>query len=197
MARGRPRKTAPEEVLDKAMAVFWERGFDGTSMNDLVEETGMAKPGLYANFGDKEQLYQRAMTFYFENYGRESLSYLEEGPDNLEVTLRTYLEEIANFVSAPENPGGCFFVNGVVDCANKPASLEDVTQKLNAKRLQAFRNRFKRAKEAGELPASADEVALSDFFSAQPIALGVMARAKQPFSMLQNLIEIALTTLPK
>lgn len=54
MARGRPRKTTPEKVLEQAMKIFWERGFDATSMNDIAQETGMAKPGLYAAFGDKE-----------------------------------------------------------------------------------------------------------------------------------------------
>ena len=56
MVRGRPRKTDPESALDSAMMLFWKKGFEATSMSDLSEATGMAKPGLYATFGDKEAL---------------------------------------------------------------------------------------------------------------------------------------------
>lgn len=197
MARGRPRKTTPEKVLEQAMKIFWERGFDATSMNDIAQETGMAKPGLYTAFGDKEKLYQQAISHYFETFGKSSLDYLIHSPASLKTTLRTHLKEIAAFLCDESNPGGCFVVNGVIDCAHKTGPLEEYTRFLNQKRREAFYMRLKRAKAEGELPDDADIDALADFFGAQPISLAVMARAKTPFSALENLIETSLKVLPE
>ena len=61
MSRGRPRKTDPDKALETAMKLFWKQGFEGTSMNDIAAATGMAKPGLYATFGDKEAVYAKAL----------------------------------------------------------------------------------------------------------------------------------------
>ncbi len=196
MPRGRPRKLPPEEVLTKAMQVFWERGYDGTSMNDLVQETGMAKPGLYANFGDKEELYRKALSHYVKVYGDPTLDYLVSGEDALKKTIRTVLEGVADFVSQPDQPGGCFVVNGVVDCSGKQSSLEKHTRGFDKKRCDAFHQRFQQAKEAGELPDECNAPALADFFAAQLAVLGVMAKAKADRQAMNNLIETALSVLP-
>ena len=119
MPRGRPRKTDPDVVLDLAMKAFWERGFDGTSMNDLAEKTGMAKPGLYANFGDKEAIYAKAMERYCSIYAGPMLEDLVRSTDSLEATVRRFLDGVVAVATETMGPKGCFVANNLVECAGK------------------------------------------------------------------------------
>lgn len=194
--RGRPRKTDPEVVLDSAMKVFWKQGFDGTSMNDLSLATGMAKPGLYATFGDKEMVYTKALARYFKEYGAPMVDDLIASPDPLETVVRRHLQQIAAFVIDKSRPGGCFAINSVVDCANRSPALEGLGQSIHESRRAAFVQRFRAAKMQGELSRDADPVALGEFFSGQVLALGVMGGGGDDVNSLNQLIDVAMTALP-
>ena len=196
MGRGRPRKTDPEAALDTSMAMFWEKGFEGTSMNDLAVATGMAKPGLYANFGDKESLYKKALTRYVKELGGPLLDDLTLSTDPLDVVIRRYLETVAASNLDETCPGGCFFVNSVIDCAHGPASLEKLTREFEASRRAAFVERFRASKNKGELPDDADPEALGEFFAGQVLALAVMALAGADRESLDRFIDVAMTVLP-
>lgn len=196
MGRGRPRKTDPDAALEIAMRIFWEKGFEGTSMSDLSEATGMAKPGLYATFGDKENLYAKALTRYFD-MSTPTRNDLVTSSDSLEITLRRFLTTIANASADISRPAGCFVVNSVVECAGKPPALEDLGRTCEDKRREAFAQRFKAEKERGMLPPDADEKALADFFDGQCVALAVMGRAGGKPESLHRLIDVAMTVLPK
>ena len=76
MPRGRPRKVDPEEALDASMLTFWKKGYEGTSLQDLCEATGMAKPGLYACFGNKDALFEKSLSHYFDNLAMPTLEEL-------------------------------------------------------------------------------------------------------------------------
>ncbi len=194
--RGRPRKSDPDEVLDKAMELFWERGFEGTSMNDLACATGMAKPGLYATFGDKEALYAKALARYFE-HNAPVFNEIFDTPGPLKEFMRRYLETIAASLNDKSKPRGCFMVNSMVDCAHQPTSLERISREQHKQRQTAILKRFRDAEAQGELPADADPKALADFFAGQSLALGVMASNGADKTALQSFIDVALTVLPR
>lgn len=178
------------------MKMFWEKGFDGTSMNDLAAATGVAKPGLYANFGDKEALYTKALTHYFDELGSPLLDDLARSPDPLVVVVRRFLDAIATSVVDKKSPGGCFVVNSVIECANRPAPIENLARAFDAKRSAAFLDRFRLAKKQGELPADADAKALAEFFAGQVLALAVMGRAGASRKSIDRVIDVAMTVIP-
>ena len=196
MARGRPRKTDPGDVLETAAKVFWERGFDGTSMNELSAITGMAKPGLYATFGDKEALYAKALEHYFSSLGRPMLDDLENSPDPIDVVLRRFLTHVAEAALDKAGPSGCFIVNSMVECASKHDPLERIGRDISRVRLAAFDRRFALARKRGELLADADTTSLATFYVAQALALALMARAGADMATLDRLIDVAMTALP-
>lgn len=196
MGRGRPRKTDPDIALETSMRVFWEKGFEGTSMNDLVAATGMAKPSLYATFGDKQALYTKALTHYFSELGSPLLDDLVHSPDSLVVVVRRFLRSVARVAVDRNGPGGCFVVNSVVECANRPAPLEDLARAFDAKRRAAFIGRFRAAQKRGELPADTDARALGEFFAGQALALAVMGRAGDSRKSLDRVIDVAMTVIP-
>ncbi len=196
MMRGRPRKTDPDAVLNTAMKVFWKRGYDGTSMNDLATATGMAKPGLYATFGDKETLYSKALSYYFNELGSPILDDVAQSPDSLTVVVRRFLDAIAASVTNKSTPKGCFVVNNVVECSGGPPSLEILGRSFDDKRRAVFIKRFRDAKKQGQLPDDADAKSLAEFFAGQSLALAVMGRAGTNQKALNRFIATAMTVLP-
>jgi len=196
MGPGRPRKTDPEAVLEAAMKLFWERGYEGTSMNDLAATSGMAKPGLYATFGDKEALYAKALTHYFEAYGLPLLDDIVQSPDPLEVVTRRSLERVASAVIDENWPGGCLVVNSVIECAHQSPCINALGKHFSEMRYAAFAKRFRAAKAQGSLPANMDARALAEFFSGQTVALAVMGRSGASREQLDRFIDVAMTALP-
>lgn len=197
MTRGRPRKLDPKDVLHNAMRLFWQKGYDGTSMNDLVSATGMAKPGLYANFGDKEQLYTKSLDYYFNDLGKPILDDLTGSTDPTHVVIKRLLDKIASFVTDKSNPTGCFVVNSMVECANKPKALEELARRFDHARKKAFITRFTAAKEKGELSDDANPEALAEFFAAQILALAVMGRGGADPESLDQFVNVAMSVLKK
>lgn len=196
MPRGRPRKTDPDAVLETAMKVFWQQGFEGTSMNDLVSATGMAKPGLYATFGDKETVYTKALEHYFHEFATPLLEDFAASPEPLNVVVRRFLQAIAASASDRSSPSGCFLVNSVVECASQPPALEELGRSFNENRRAAFVKRFRASQKNGELPADADARALAEFFAAQSLALAVLGRSGADRKTLERFIRVAMTALP-
>lgn len=178
------------------MNVFWERGFEATSMNDLVLATGMAKPGLYAAFGDKEQLFCSALTRYYERSGRLLLDDLMRSPDTLSAAVRRYLEAIADAQLDKTKPDGCFIANSVVECAHHPSPLADLARVFDGKRREALLDRFQRAKLDDEIPKETEIDALADFFSGQALAMAVMGRAGADRATFKRFIDVAMKAIP-
>lgn len=197
MMRGRPRKTDPEEVLATAMNLFWEKGYNATSMNDLATATGMAKPGLYATFGDKEALYTKALAFYFNELGSQPLVDLVQSPYPVDKAIRQFLNTVAASILDDSHPIGCFVLNNIIDYKNKPAPLDGLTRNIDNERRVAFLERLKIAKKKGELPNSTDEEALAGFFAGQTLALAVMGCAGAGAKNMKSFIDVAMTVLPK
>lgn len=196
MARGRPRKIDPQQALDTAMKVFWEKGYDGTSMNDLVAATGMAKPGLYAAFGDKENLYTKALSHYFNDLGSPLMNDLCTSTDPLKAVLLRFFNKITEATMGREYPSGCFVVNSIVECCARPPALEALGRSFDEQRRTVFHKRFQAALENGELPPEADATALADFYSAQVLALAVMGRAGTDRDTINRFITVVMSVLP-
>lgn len=195
MARGRPRKVDPDAALETAITVFWEKGYEGTSMSDLVAATGVAKPGLYAAFGDKESLFAKALEHYVDR-GWPLLEDLAQSADPIDVVLRRFLCGIAAAATDKKAPGGCFLVNSLVECANQTGPLEDLTRTIEKKRQAVLLKRLRAAIKGGELADNADAKALADFFTGQSLALAVMGRAGANTETLDRVIDLAMRALP-
>lgn len=197
MQRGRPRKTDPDEALRTAMRIFWEKGFEGTSMADLAAATGMAKPGLYATFGDKETLYAKALTHYYQALGGPLLDDLVGSPDPLRVVLRRCLEAVARSAIDRTCPGGCFVLNSMMESAGQSGPHIDLAKTFDRKRRDAFARRFRAARSRGELPEEADVKGLAEFFSGQLLALAALGRSGASRKALERFIDVAMGVLPE
>ncbi|MBY6123743.1 TetR/AcrR family transcriptional regulator [Roseovarius atlanticus] len=196
MARGRPRKCDPEDVFDKALTLFWKKGYAATSMNDLVVETGMAKPGLYANFGSKDDLFTKALRHYFDRFLSTLGKEFAEADAPIDVALRTLLLGIVRASKGDTLCVGCFLLNTVVETTGTPSELRDLSREMGERRRKMLRDRLRRAVLAGELRQEANVEDLAQFISGQMLAIAAMASEGADRPTLERFAENALAVLP-
>lgn len=106
MARGRPREFDKDEALRNAMLVFWQRGYRGTSVDDLTTALGINRPSLYAAFGDKESLFLQVIDYYRLNLIVPAAVRLL-GSHHLRDGLENFFDALTLVVSGEKNPPGC------------------------------------------------------------------------------------------
>lgn len=196
MVRGRPREFDPDDALEKAMRVFWEKGASGASMADLEAATDLAKPSLYACFGDKNALFAKALGRYHEEFGDPALRELACTAVPVDVALRRHLEAVADFVSDPDRPGGCFLVNCIIDRSNRPEAVQRIIEDVQRQQHDALAALLTRARDAGVVHGTCDVEALADFYAGQIAALAIMGRSGRDRSDMQRFIDTAMQALP-
>ncbi|MFI2300277.1 TetR family transcriptional regulator [Actinacidiphila glaucinigra] len=153
MAGGRPRAFDVDEVLDRALEVFWRQGYEGTGISDLTRAMGINPPSLYGAFGNKEGLFKRVLDHYADGPAR----YIREAfaePDARRVVERL-LHGAADATTRPDCPPGCLTVQGgLAASAGSEAARDELTARRAAGEV-ALRLRLEKARADGELPAEA------------------------------------------
>src|SRR5579871_5573106 len=117
----RPREFDEGEVLDRALATFWEHGYEGTSIDDLVTATGLGRASLYGAFGDKERIFEKVLERYCSHLG-DPLAAGAEG--SARAALERLLRTLVLKSSPKSGPRGCFLLSAVVG-GDTPASAHE------------------------------------------------------------------------
>ena len=194
MARGRPREFDADEALDRALLVFWRKGYEGATLPDLTEAMGINRPSLYAAFGSKEELFRRALDRYDQGpaaFVRESLR---------EPTARAMAERLlagsVDLLIDPRHPRGCLVVHGALACGD---AADPVRRELVARRAAgeaAVRERLERARTEGDLPADCCPADLARFLVTVVRGMAVQAAGGANQEELRRVAELALRAWP-
>lgn len=130
---GRPAEFRPDEALLAAMRLFWERGFEATSIGDLEDCTGLGRSSIYNAFGMKRQFYLKALSVYLERLGEFMFSPLENGNGGLE-DVHAFFERLRNGLAkglgAPPSARGCMLVNGMIESAGSDPELSLLSEEF-------------------------------------------------------------------
>lgn len=191
---GRHREFDVDEVLDAVLRVFWQKGYEGASYADLTKAAGVERPALYSAFGNKEALFRRALERYYEQY----LDYIPEAlalPTAREVAAHFLFSGIALNTRYPEHQG-CLGINGVLAGSDDAEPVRQALIDARADGEAKFVDRFKRAKDEGDLPPNADPEALTAFILAVGHGIAVQAKAGFCREKLEAVAEQALCALP-
>jgi AcrR family transcriptional regulator len=192
-AIGRPRAFDDEKALNRAMQVFWRKGYLGTSLSDLTEAMGINRPSLYAAFGNKKSLFRKALA----RYAKGPSSYLSDALQ--EPTARAVVERllrgVVDLLTDPRTPTTCLWVHGALSCGDD--SLRDEFAAQRAAGLAELRTRFKRAVADGDLPQDSDSETLAQYVQTVNFGLTVQASTGAARKELLRIVEIALKAWPK
>ena len=195
MAKGRPREFDVDEALDKALIVFWQRGFEGASVSDLTEAMGINRPSLYAAFGNKETLFRKALDRYAEMGPGAVLHKAMQEPTARRV-VEVLLRSAAECLTDPCHPAGCLAVQGALSCGE---ASEVIKKELIARRCAGeaeLRQRLDRAKSEGDLPADSDPEALARYVSTLLQGMSVQAAGGASRHELLAVADLALKCWP-
>ena len=190
----RTRQFDERQVLLAAMLEFWEKGYAGTSIQDLEQATGLRRTSIYNAYGNKRALFERVLACYKESVMASLFNAMDSTPDIHEGIAR--LLDAALDVNYDEQyPGGCLVVLSVLesgqhDVASR-ASLEQSMQELR----QGLQQRIARARKRGELPASLDAAAAATTIATVMAGMMVLGKAQFPRSTLKKTIKQVLALL--
>jgi AcrR family transcriptional regulator len=194
MAMGRPREFDVDKALDLALQVFWRKGYEGASMADLTETMGITKPSLYSAFGNKEELFRKALDRYVDGPGGYVQAALAK--PTVRAVVEHLLFESADAVTDPDHPPGCLAVQGALSCGDAAESIKQELMSRRAKGEQDLRQRFERAIAEGDLPPGSDAADLAAYVSAILQGMAVQAAGGTTREQLRKIAEMALRTWP-
>jgi TetR/AcrR family transcriptional regulator, transcriptional repressor for nem operon len=173
-----PKQHDTETFVDSAMRVFWARGYEGTSINDLVQATGINRGSIYASFDGKRDIFLAALASYDDRYRARFLAGLKVGRGPKEAILAAF-RAAADQVPTASMPAGCLIVNSAVELApHDPEIAQAVNASLGELRA-FFRDRIEAAKAADEI-GPLDTEATTTTLYALFLGLRVMARSNAP-----------------
>ncbi len=192
--RGRPPAFDHEEALEKALKVFWLRGFEGASMAELTEALGINRPSIYAAFGNKEELFRKALGKYLAG----PVAYVAEAMK--EPTARQVVEKLltqsAEVLTNPNNPRGCMIVQGALSCGQ---GAELIQQELIAYRRNfedALRQRFELARSQGDLPNDINASDLAKYVATIHQGMSIQATSGATIEELMPVVQVVLKNWP-
>jgi AcrR family transcriptional regulator len=194
MAVGRPRVFDVDLALDRALEVFWRKGYEGASLPELTKAMGINRPSLYAAFGNKEALFRKATQRYIDDRACHVRLALEE-PTAKQAVLRL-LQGTIDLVTNPRNPRGCFLVQTALACGEKADALRDEMAKRRAAVETALRRRFRQAVSEGDLPPESDPGDLARYIAIVMHGMAVEAAGGAGRRELARAAEIALRAWP-
>ncbi|WP_128825333.1 TetR/AcrR family transcriptional regulator [Acinetobacter sp. V2] len=173
--RGRPKCFDEQQVLQKAMLLFWEHGYEATSISDLTQALEITAPSLYSTFGDKEGLFYRSVDYYLAHEGCPIDTIFVEAK-TAKIAVELYLYDIVKRLVQPNKPAGCMVVVAAMNCSD---ATQDVQQNLLDKRIKTKEKLLKRLQqgvEQGDLSSHAPLQEMTDFYTTVIQGLTIQAR---------------------
>lgn len=192
--RGRPLAFNQDDALERALQIFWSRGYEGASMAELADALGINKPSIYATFGNKEALFRKALAKYLAGPAAFIGEAMKE-PTAHQV-VEKFLLLAVDFFSDRSTPNGCMIVQAALTGGQGSSTIQ---QELIAyrKSLEAsFNERFELAKSQGDLPAHVNAAALAKYITTIHQGMSVQATSGATKEELLAITEIALSNWP-
>ncbi|MDV3131175.1 TetR/AcrR family transcriptional regulator [Mycobacterium sp. 29Ha] len=189
--RGRPRAFDRDEALRRAMEVFWEHGYEATSMSHLTAAMGISSPSLYAAFGSKEELFREAVAYYNDTLGATAAAELRERPTAREA-ISAVLRHHAVVFCDPDNPRGCMIVLAATTSGDDTRSVHEYLAQWRMALETDFRERIERGIAEGDVPAGADAAAIAAFYNTVNHGMAIQARDGADVKKLSSIAEGAI-----
>jgi len=190
----RPREFDEGQVLDRAVDLFWSKGYEATSVRDLEEATGLSRGSLYAAFGDKERLFLAVLDRYCERFTDPSFGGLAWATSP-RAALAELFERLPDQLTRSQHPRGCLVAS---TCAESPVGSEAITRKAVgclARMETALYGAVRRMQTLGELAPERDARTLARFLTGTVQGMAVIARVSEDSGMLRDIASTAINAI--
>ena len=190
----RPREFEIDSALESAMQTFWAKGYEATSVDDLCESTGLGRSSLYAAFGDKRELYLRALDRYEEDAATRVAAALA-GPLPIHKSIAAFLDRIIDDIVSGPGRRGCFIGNCAAELPRGDREAANQVRRSLARVEKVFREALAGARDRGELARTSDVTALARFFTSGIQGLRLVGKANPDRKVLDDIAMVMLHAL--
>ena len=190
----RNREFDPTEALEKAMMVFWKKGYVDTSIDDLVDATGVSRYGLYGEFGSKHGLFLASLDYYQENAVKQYFGIVEKPGASL-AEIKLYFDTVLNLYSQPAGKLGCLMCNSATEVAPHDKEVESKVKAALDRLTRGFGVALGNAKKRGEVSKDLEIKQAADFLTGILLGASVMVRSGASKQMIGNTIQMSIASL--
>lgn len=190
----RPKKFDREEVLQKALYIFWKKGYEATTLPDLLENMEISRSSFYNTFTDKQTLFREVMSLYYQQTAIQRLAILQKS-NSAKQGLSEYFSHNIDVAVAAYNPGGCLLTN---TATNLNTIDETIAQSIvqGVERLeQAIYSLLEKGQRSGEISTNKDIQAIARLMIATSYGLNVAARVTPSREVLEDIAKAAISIL--
>jgi AcrR family transcriptional regulator len=195
LGMGRPRGFDQERVIDSAMRVFWEKSYEGATMADLTEATGLNRSSIHAAFGSKEGLFLKVVERYWEG----PMSYIPKAlsEPTLPRVVEALIRGMVNFLSIPGNPKGCLSIHGALASGTNGERVMQIMAEWRKSIRGLMKKRIQRAQREGELGGEVEAADYARYIAAIMTGIGIQALNGANRAELTGLADMALRFLER
>ena len=192
---GRPLSFDRQAALKQAMLLFWQYGYEATSLSNLTKVMQISPPSLYTAFSDKKRLFLEAVEMY-RTRGTITLAGMLKSAPTAHAAIATLLQGVAHVYTDPNTPAGCMLVSSATNCSEDSRDVQDALAKIRLGNEKLIRQRIQIDIDKGELPAATNADTLGALYMAIVQGMAVQARDGAKRSKLKNLAELAIQAWP-
>jgi TetR/AcrR family transcriptional repressor of nem operon len=183
-----------EEVLNKAIQLFWQKGYNGTSMQDLVDGLGISRSSLYDTYTDKHTLFVKALESY-QSCGTAKIQEIMEKASTAKEAILQLLEYTVIELLADKEQKGCFMVNAKVEAPSHDAQVQDVLCRNDQQMEEVFLQVVQQGKNSGEIKNPMDARALARFILNSVKGMQVTAKSTTERAIFDDIIKLTVSIL--
>jgi len=191
---GRPREFDTDQALQAAMQVFWSKGYEATSLADLITAMNISKSSFYQTFENKHQLFQNCINYYQDRFISDLIDSLKKAK-----TGRTFIEDTFMSMAEKARPKsdrrGCLILNCVSEFAQKDPVISKIITKSIQQMTDVFLSAVKRAQQEGGIPANKKPLPLARYLLSSMNGLTTMIKAGAGTTEIKEVTQVVLAAL--
>lgn len=192
---GRVKRFDPEEKLDIAVDAFWQNGFDASGIQELCTAMGLYPASVYGAYGDKRDLFVRALDRYMATVSRDAVQILGREASGM-AAIRHYFQYIVDGIVDGKRQWGCLITNTIVELAQRDKEIAAKVALHLARLETAFAGAVARGRASGEIPETVPEE-MANFLVCVVQGLNVLAKTKPPRESLEAIVSAALGSMKR
>ena len=182
------------EVLDRAVDLFWRKGYNATSANNLVDELGLSRSSIYDTYGDKKTLYLKSLKRYNTQIVREVIDLINNSI-NIKETIRNIFDSIIKQDICSKTPKGCFMVNSAIELSNLDIEVAKIVRQNQYEFENALEKAIIKGQQQGVISSQRDAKHLSLFLYNTIVGLRVSLKYNKTESSIEDIIQMSLSVL--